>query len=300
MERSLGADRAVGYDRRAPALVLVVSSMAGGAGASMALDVCRLLSMVPNTNPSKVAVFMVSPGRVRHPARPGAHRRPRERARHAGRDRRQPDRLRPAATTSSCCGCSASPTGRARRSRSPASSRSAGPWARSGRSSVTGTPDAVYRGLARGLAGLMTSDVASEEFASIRPRQPRLRRARPAAARLGRAPPPLPWGSFGFASISMGRDRYAEYAAQRIARSAVDRLLDGHLRPAARHLGHRPGPGAGRGRVAVGLRDARPAGAGLPAPRPRRSWRAGSPTVAVPRSGRRERDGADRRSGRSA
>ena len=27
----------------------------------------------------------------------------------------------------------------------------------------------------------------------------------------------LLWGSYGFASLSMGRDRYAEYSAQRIA-----------------------------------------------------------------------------------
>ena len=26
---------------------------------------------------------------------------------------------------------------------------------------------------------------------------------------------PLPWGTYGFSSLSMGRDRYAEYAAQR-------------------------------------------------------------------------------------
>ena len=39
----------------------------------------------------------------------------------------------------------------------------------------------------------------------------------------------LPWGTYGFASLSMGRDRYAEYAAQRLARSCVDKLLFGHL-----------------------------------------------------------------------
>src|SRR5260370_5359014 len=39
----------------------------------------------------------------------------------------------------------------------------------------------------------------------------------------------LPWGTYGFSSLSMGRDRYAEYAAQRLARSCVDKLLFGHL-----------------------------------------------------------------------
>ena len=42
---------------------------------------------------------------------------------------------------------------------------------------------------------------------------------------------PLPWGTYGFSSLSMGRDRYAEYAAQRLARSAADKLLHGHLQP---------------------------------------------------------------------
>jgi hypothetical protein len=41
----------------------------------------------------------------------------------------------------------------------------------------------------------------------------------------------LLWGSFGFASLGLGRERYAEYAAQRLARAAVDRLVEGHLQP---------------------------------------------------------------------
>ena len=124
------------YDRRAPALVLVVSSMAGGAGASMALDVCRLLSMVPNTNPSKVAVFMVSPGRVRHAARPGAHRRTGQRARHARRDRRQPDGCRAAPRHRAAPVARRHATPSATMSRSPASFPSVGPSAPSARSSA--------------------------------------------------------------------------------------------------------------------------------------------------------------------
>ena len=42
---------------------------------------------------------------------------------------------------------------------------------------------------------------------------------------------PLPWGTYGFSSLSMGRDRYAEYAAQRLARSCADKLVHGHLQP---------------------------------------------------------------------
>ena len=38
----------------------------------------------------------------------------------------------------------------------------------------------------------------------------------------------LGFGAIGFASIGLGRDRYAEYVAQRLARRAVERLLRGH------------------------------------------------------------------------
>ena len=217
------------YDRRAPALVLVVSSMAGGAGASMALDVCRLLSMVPNTNPSKVAVFMITPDvfdTLPAQARTGVR-----------------------ANALAMLGeIVASQTDAARRHdaellRVLGVSDTVGhhvPFARVfpiGRTVGTqraifgdGTRDTVYRGLARGLAGLITSDVASEEFAAFDLGNRGYVEPDPRLLGWGAAPAPLPWGSFGFSSISMGRDRYAEYAAQRIARSAVDRLLDGHLR----------------------------------------------------------------------
>ena len=49
------------FDPNDPPLVLVVSSMAGGAGASMALDVCRLLTMVTGLDPKLMGVFMVTP-----------------------------------------------------------------------------------------------------------------------------------------------------------------------------------------------------------------------------------------------
>ena len=94
-----------------------------------------------------------------------------------------------------------------------------------------GTMNAVYRGLARGLAGLMTSEVASQQFVDFDLGNSGSEPAEPAYLGWGAEAEPIPWGSYGFASLSMGRDRYAEYAAQRIARSCVDRLLDGHLQP---------------------------------------------------------------------
>ena len=49
------------FDPNEPPLVLVVSSMAGGAGASMALDICRLLTLVSGLDPKLMGVFMVTP-----------------------------------------------------------------------------------------------------------------------------------------------------------------------------------------------------------------------------------------------
>lgn len=211
-----------------PPIILVVSSMAGGAGASMALDVCRLLSLVTNVEPSLMSVFMLTPDVFDDfptSARAGIR-----------------------ANALAMLGeIVASQTGAALRSDAELlsalgrhdSGRHEVPFARVfpvGRFAGVerakfgdGSPGAVYRGLARGLAGLMMSDVASDQFVSYdlgnnnpEPTDPKyLGWGAPAAA--------LPWGSFGFASLSMGRDRYAEYAAQRIARASVDRLMDGHL-----------------------------------------------------------------------
>jgi hypothetical protein len=92
-----------------------------------------------------------------------------------------------------------------------------------------GSPNAVYRGLGRGLAGLIMSESATSQFVSFDLGNT----ASPPGDRdllgWGGDWAPLPWGSYGFASLSMGRDRYAEYSAQRLASSCVNRLLHGHL-----------------------------------------------------------------------
>ncbi len=48
-------------DEKNSPIVLVVSSMAGGAGASMALDVCRVLSLVNGVTPALTGMFLVAP-----------------------------------------------------------------------------------------------------------------------------------------------------------------------------------------------------------------------------------------------
>ncbi|MGU3291486.1 tubulin-like doman-containing protein [Williamsia sp. M5A3_1d] len=212
-------------------LVLVISSMAGGAGASMALDVCRLLTLVDGVNPKLMGVFMVTPDIF--------------------------DSLPAAARTGVRANALAmlgeivaSQTGAAQQHdehtlSTLGLSRGRGeviPFARvfpvgrkvgaEGAIFGDGTQNVVYRGLARGLAGLMISGSATQQFVEFD---------------LGNTGSPagnqdylgwgtqiwdtLPWGSYGFSSLSMGRDRYAEYSAQRLARGCVDKLLRGHLQP---------------------------------------------------------------------
>lgn len=217
------------FDPNEPPLVLVVSSMAGGAGASMALDICRLLTLVTGLDPKLMGVFMVTPDifeSLPESARIGVR-----------------------ANALAMLGeIVASQTGAAREHdvrilRALGQHHGDGepiPFARVfpvGRYIGAdrtlfgdGSQYAVYRGLARGLAGLMMSGKASDQFVSYD---------------LGNTASPvgdrdmlgwgisswdvLPWGTYGFSSLSMGRDRYAEYAAQRLARSAADKLLFGHM-----------------------------------------------------------------------
>lgn len=242
-EMSALADRVAGlggFDPREAPIVLVVSSMAGGAGASMALDVCRLLTLVPGLDPRLMGVFMVSadvfdtlPPAARGGVRPNALAMLGEIvASQTAAARRHDVELLGALGLRDGEGASI-------------------PFARVfpvGRFVGTqrtlfgdGTPRAVYRGLGRGLAGLMMSGGATRQFVSFdfgNTGSPPGDTSVLGWGHRGAAWDPLPWGAFGFASLSMGRDRYAEYAAQRLARSCVDRLLDGHLQPGSTASGN--------------------------------------------------------------
>ena len=229
--RSLHIPGAGAYRPDDQPLVLVVSSMAGGAGASMALDICRVLTLVQGVDPRLMAVFMVTPDIF--------------------------ETLPPSAVTGTRANALAmlgeivaAQTGSARQSdvellRALGHEHGEGariPFARvfpvgryvGAQRTVfgDGTPDAVYRGLGRGLAGLTLSAPAMQQFVEWD-----LTNGvgdQGSLEYLGwgnRQWNNIPWGTFGFASLSMGRDRYAEYAAQRLARSSADRLLHGHLRP---------------------------------------------------------------------
>ena len=211
-------------------LVFVVSSMAGGAGASMVLDVCRLLSSIQDISGQEIALFLYTaeifeqiPAHLRAGVEPNA-------AAMMGE------------LIATQCGSAAASDielfgalGVAMRADSrrpfqlvvPVGARVGGDGALFGDGSQAG----VYRGIGRGLAALMMSGVATNGFSAFD---------------MGNDPPaierrdlgwgvtnPLTWGGFGYASIALGRERYKEYAAQRLARQVVDRLVSGHLPPGA-------------------------------------------------------------------
>ncbi|MFT4201970.1 tubulin-like doman-containing protein [Gordonia sp. (in: high G+C Gram-positive bacteria)] len=229
--RSLKVPGAGGYSSNDQPIVLVVSSMAGGAGASMALDVCRILTLVQGVDPRLMGVFMVTPDIF--------------------------ETLPDSAITGTRANALAmlgeivaSQTGSARETdvallRALGHEKGEGeriPFARvfpvgryvGAQRTVfgDGTPNAVYRGLGRGLAGLVLSGSATQQFVEWD-----LTNAvgdQGSLEYLGWGNKQwnnVPWGTFGYASLSMGRDRYAEYSAQRLARSSVDKLLHGHLQP---------------------------------------------------------------------
>lgn len=213
-----------------PPLVIVVSSMAGGAGASMALDICRILSLVPGVDPGLTGVFMVAPD---------AFDQLPESARGGVRANALAMLGEIVATQTNAAedhdisllralGLEVQPTGRPPFARVFPVGRFVGVEKTL---FGDGSQSAVYRGLGRGLSALIMSGSASGDFVSFDLGN----NSDPAPANpdfLGwGGSNPIPWGSFGFASLSLGRDRYRHYAAQRLARFAVDRLRTGHLQP---------------------------------------------------------------------
>ncbi|MCZ4079982.1 hypothetical protein O1W68_18710 [Rhodococcus sp. H36-A4] len=232
--RNLDIPGAGKYDPGERPVVLVVSSMAGGAGASMALDICRLLTLITGVDPRLMGVFMVAPDIF--------------------------DGLDASATTGVRANALAmlgeivaSQTGSARDHdvsilRALGQQNGEGeliPFARVfpvgryvGAEQTLfgdGTPNAIYRGLGRGLSALMMSQSATQQFVEWDlTNGGGIAGSREYLGWGNKTWNTLPWGSFGFASLSMGRDRYAEYSSQRLARASADKLLRGHVQPGNR------------------------------------------------------------------
>ncbi len=209
-------------------VVLVVSSMAGGAGASMALDVCRVLGLVPGMTPNiglyacTAEVFYELAPHLRTGVEGNALAMIGEVvAAQSGAAADEDYRIQQS------LGLNGVGKDTPFRRVFPIGSRVGGDGATFGDGSMEG----VYRGLGRGLSALMLSGIATNDLVAYRLGNLAARDVDKSSFGWGVADDRLVWGSFGFASLAMGRDRYAEYAAQRIARRALDHLIDGHQQP---------------------------------------------------------------------
>lgn len=224
-------------DDSAP-LVFVISSMAGGAGASMVLDVCRLLTTIKGIQPANVAAFLFTPEVFESlPPDSRVGQWPNSLAMFGeavaaqfGSDPEHDRRLYRAMGINE--GIQDVSIGRL----IPIGARMGANGAKFGE----GTPKAIYRGIGKALSSLMTSKSALESFERFtmgnRGGKSPDRSVHGWGDPQNPADDNIPWGSMGYAQLSLGRDRYAEYAAQRLAKQAFDRLLEGHLDKAKPHL----------------------------------------------------------------
>lgn len=212
-------------------IILVISSMAGGAGASMFVDVCRALSTLPNGDPKNTAVFMYTPEifeTLADSAVVGTW----------------PNSL--AMFGEALAAQTGAATANDQAIFKAAGIESLGSHqtfarlfplgARMGSQGTVfgdGTPNTIYRGVGRALAALMASEEASNSFASYllaNTGSPDADRSFLGWGDRDKLPwDVMPWATWGYAQLSMGRDRYAEYSAQRLAKTAFERLMRGHL-----------------------------------------------------------------------
>jgi hypothetical protein len=230
LAKHLGADEEAA---RGNPIVLVVSSMAGGSGASMVLDVCRLLSQLDRVETGRIAVFLYTSEIFdRLP--------PAQRSNVAGNALAMLGELVATQTGAAAEDDAELFAGldvpRGRENRGVPFQRVFPVGAKSGQTGALfaeGRLEDIYRGIGRGLAALVLSSSVTKQWTSY----DLTNATGPGVDRedfgWGAGQQQVLWGSFGFAQLSLGRERYAEYAAQRLARECLARLLDGHLVPGA-------------------------------------------------------------------
>ncbi len=206
---------------------IVVSSMAGGAGAGIFLDICRVLGKLPGVDPANLGVFLFTadvfnelPEHARTGVEGNALGALGEIIAAAARTGEDQEMDLHAAQGLPQTGFTSAPFARI----FPIGAMVGGDGALFG----DGTMHGIYRGLGRALAGILFSEQATENYIDrmLANRSPADTDVR--SLGWGQAPADFTWGSLGYASVSLGRDRYEEYAAQRVARLGVDHLMGGH------------------------------------------------------------------------
>lgn len=211
-------------------LIFVISSMSGGSGASMAIDVCRLLTTLNGAEVGSSSLFMVTPDAflsIAEDQRGGAN----------------PNALAMFnELVAAQCGSAAESDRRTFRALGIDNIPNEIPVGRifpvgasAGVSRTQlgdGRSSTVFRALGRGLAALALDEGAMNNYVAFFMGN---RGGTPMRDSYGygwgASADDIPWGSYGYSQLSMGRDRYAEYAAQRLARYSVNVLLEGHIDP---------------------------------------------------------------------
>ncbi len=211
---------------------IVVGSMAGGSGASMFLDVCRILGQLPGIQPQNLGVFLYTAD-VFGQLPPEARKNVEGNAMAAIPEifaaisrLSEPEDLK----TLRALGL----TVNANKQGQPAFGRILPIGRRIGGAGAffgDGSQMGVYRGVARALAGVMSSGVASARYVDYFIGNPNPETASSERFAWRVSDRDLPLGSMGFASLSLGRDRYVDYSAQRLTKAAIDHLMEGHRQP---------------------------------------------------------------------
>ncbi|WP_420124389.1 tubulin-like doman-containing protein [Nakamurella sp.] len=233
LQRVLGK----GYAAPQGTMVIVISSLAGGTGASMTLDVCNLLRGVQESLPgfpgSESIAYLYTPdvfSRLDESARAGVNA-------NALGTIAELMNARAAAQKEwtqrewEVYRISQEPKapGRGPKAVFPVGATNG----ISGAVFGDGRADTIYRGFARALASMVLSEAQQTQVLNYVVANFGNTEALPDNSELAWAPgggrDALGFGAIGFASIGLGRDRYAEYVAQRLARLAVVRLLRGHV-----------------------------------------------------------------------
>ena len=213
-------------DWDAPPLVLMVSSMAGGSGASMTLDVARVIGMTKGYDPKMITAFLYTadvfhdlPAHFRTGTSGNTLAMTGElislQAGAEGGARETDGRLY------SYFGLNEQDVGPSLKRAVPIGAQLGGEGgAAAGADSAT-IFRSVGRGLARYMSGPSFNDYVQYDLSNPIG-------ANRAKFGWGTVVDTMAWSSFGYSSFSLGRERYLEYAAQRLARRAVNELLHGH------------------------------------------------------------------------
>lgn len=222
-------------DPSAGAVTLVISSMAGGSGASMTLDVCRIVSGMPEVDRDLTSLFLYTADVFGELAR-------QDRGGMTGNTLAMLGEIFAAQATAD--GGAAGREDAAIYDRLGVAGTSARPFRRvfpiGRRTGVDnmvfgdGSPDGVYRGMGRGIGRLLLSPRFDQIISYLVANVGGGGLDTEKVAWGAKADDAI-WSSFGYASLSMGRDRYLEYAAERIARSAVDHVLNGFRQDGSTH-----------------------------------------------------------------